>query len=314
MRTLGIIALVGAAVWVAAENGLPSTDIRVMAQASTTEVSPGQSFTVELAATGPAGTTWTFPNQAGSEQVDLELLPPPAEAPPSPGRATYRGAVFTLGEAEIPAITVGYRLPDGSHGSGATAPLPLQVTSALPKGEANPQPADVRPPVKLSIGASFWVALALGLALGSALVAWLVRRKRKVSATDPAPLPSIPPEEEAREALERLAASGLLEREAFRQFYIELAVIAKRYLERRLDAPVLEMTSSEVAAMLRDHPLAGPHLPVMRDLMGAADWVKFARGGAHAEVAQRHLAAVRGIVAAVEETLQAQARVAREAA
>lgn len=314
MRTLGIVALTCIAAWAAAGEDLVSAELSVQARASVTEVTPGQSFTVELVATGPAGATWTFPNQAGNEQVDLDLLPPPAEAPSLPGRATYRGAAFALGETTIPVITVAYRLPDGSSGSVATSTLPLHVTSALPKGETDPQPADVRPPVRLPVGAAFWLAVAMALVAGVALVTWLVRRGRSVPALQPAPVPAIPPEEEARDALERLAASGLLEREAYREFYIELAIIAKRYLERRLDAPVLEMTSSEVVALLRDHPLAGPHLAVMRDLMSAADWVKFARGSAQIEVAHRHMSAARGIVAAVEETLRAQARVAREAA
>lgn len=288
--------------------------VTVTVRPTAAEVTPGQSFVVEVTAAGPAGSEWTFPAQAGTEQVDLELQPPPEKAQPQPGTATYRGAVFALGEAEIPAITVQYRLPNGEKGSATSAAVKLKVASALPKGEENPQPADLRPPVKLPIGTAFWAALGLGLVLVAGLVAWLIRRRRRPVETQVTPVPEIPPEEEARLALERLAASGLVEREEFRRYYIELAVIAKRYLERRLGAPVLEMTSAEVAALLRDHPLAGPHLPVMRDLMGAADWVKFARGSAQVEAALRHLASVRGIVAAVEETLQAQVRVAQEAA
>ncbi|MGV8040487.1 MAG: hypothetical protein AB2L07_10530 [Thermoanaerobaculaceae bacterium] len=288
--------------------------VSVTARLSTTEVTPGQSFVVEVTATGPAGSEWTFPAQAGTEQVDLELQPPPEKAQPKPGTATYRGAVFALGEAEIPAITVQYRLPNGEKGSATSAAVKLKVASALPKGEENPQPADLRPPVTLPVGTAFWVALGLALVLVAALAAWLIRRRRRPAEPAAPPVPAVPPEEEARLALERLAASGLVEREEYRQYYIELATIAKRYLERRLDQPVLEMTSAEVAALLRDHPLAGPHLPVLRDLMGAADWVKFARGSAQTEAARRHLASARGIVDAVEETLHAQARVAREAA
>ncbi|HPC82901.1 MAG TPA: hypothetical protein P5234_03680 [Thermoanaerobaculaceae bacterium] len=288
--------------------------VSVTARPSATEVTPGRVFTVEVTATGPAGTQWTFPAQANSEHVDLEIQPPPAKAPAPPGTATYRGAVFALGEAELPAITVQYRLPSGETGSVATAPVKLVVGSALPRGEENPQPADLRPPVKLAIGTAFWVALALTLALAAAAVRWLIRRRRKPAEAAAPPVPEVSPEEEARLALDRLATSGLVEREEFRRYYIELTAIAKRYLERRLGSPVLEMTSAEVAALLRDHPLAGPHLPAMRDLLGAADWVKFARGTARGEAAAQHLASVRGMVAAVEETLQAQARVAKEAA
>lgn len=310
MRRAALLAPLLAALAAAASAQVVS----VTARPSTAEVTPGQSFVVEVTATGPAGTEWTFPAQAGTEHVDLELQPPPEKAPPRPGTATYRGAAFALGETEIPAIAVQYRLPGGTKGSATSAPVTLKVGSALPRGEESPQPADLRPPVKLPVGTAFWVALGLALALVAAVAAWLIRRRRRPAELAVPPAPEVPPEEEARLALERLAASGLVEREEYRQYYIELATIAKRYLERRLGQPVLEMTSAEVGALLRDHPLAGPHLPVMRDLMGAADWVKFARGSAQVEAAQRHLASVRGIVAAVEETLHAQARVAREAA
>ncbi|MCU0292129.1 MAG: hypothetical protein MUF10_09100 [Thermoanaerobaculaceae bacterium] len=298
----------------AAAQAPDASGVRIEARASATEVTVGQSFTVEVTAQGPAGTTWTFPDRPGTEQVDLELVPATPETPSKPGTATYRGAVFALGEAQVPAIAVQYRLPGGQAGTASTEPVALRIASVIPKGETEPRPADLRPPVKLPIGTAFWVALGLAVVAIAALVAWLVRRRRKPVETAAPAVPETPPEVEARAALDQLAASGLVEREEYRAFYIELAVIAKRYLERRLGEPVLEMTSAEVAALLRDHPLAGPHLPVMRDLMSAADWVKFAHGSAQAEAARRHLASARGIVAAVEETLQAQDRVAREAA
>ena len=68
---------------------------------------------------------------------------------------------------------------------------------------------------------------------------------------------------EALAALTALAASGLVEARAFRELYIRLTAIAKRYLERRLDAPVLEMTTAETVAFLREHAHGGDVLPVM---------------------------------------------------
>jgi len=101
-----------------------------------------------------------------------------------------------------------------------------------------------------------------------------------------------------------LAASGLLGRGEYRRFYIALAATAKRYLERRLGAPVLEMTTAETLAFLRRHRHGSEFVPVLRDLSEAADRIKFARGEGVREEAERHLAAVRALVPALEARLQ----------
>ena len=80
--------------------------------------------------------------------------------------------------------------------------------------------------------------------------------------------------------------------------------MAKRYLERRLGAPVLEMTTAETLAFLRGHPHGGDLLPVMRDVAEAADRIKFAKGQGLSQEAERHLAAVRALVPALEARLR----------
>ena len=64
------------------------------------------------------------------------------------------------------------------------------------------------------------------------------------------------------------------------------------------------MTTAETTAFLRDHAHGGELLPVMRDLAQAADQIKFARGQGLAEAAERHLAAVRALVPALEARLR----------
>jgi hypothetical protein len=117
-------------------------------------------------------------------------------------------------------------------------------------------------------------------------------------------VPTTPPDVEALRALDELAAARLLDAGEYRPFYIRLTVVAKRYLERRLEAPVLEMTTSETVAFLRDHAHGGELLPVVRDLAQAADQIKFARGAGMAQAAEGHLAAVRNLVPALEARLR----------
>ena len=117
-------------------------------------------------------------------------------------------------------------------------------------------------------------------------------------------MPELPADAEALRALDALAASGLLSRGEYRPFYIQLTAVAKRYLERRLGAPVLEMTTAETLAFLRGHAHGGDLLPVVRDLAEAADRIKFAKGQGLAQEAERHLAAVRALVPALEARLR----------
>jgi hypothetical protein len=284
--------------------GPPASPVAVTATASKTEVTVGETFAVELKATGPAGTTFTFAGEAETDTFELRTPPADPEArAPEPGTHRYEAAVYAVGEAALPQIPVRYRLADGTEGEAASEPIPLRVVSLLPKDPQEQKLLDVRGPKPVSIGRAFWVALVALLVLLAALATWLVRRRRKREAPGVDAVPDVPADVEALRALEALHASGLLARGEYRAFYIRLAEVAKRYLERRLDAPVLEMTTAETLAFLRGHARGGDLVPVVRDVAEAADRIKFAKGQGLAEEAERHLAAVRALVPALEARL-----------
>jgi hypothetical protein len=282
-----------------------ASPVSVSATASKTEVTVGETFTIELKATGPAGTTYTFAGEASAEQLELRSPPAAPDAPaPEPGTHRYQAEVFALGELQTPPVPVRYRLADGTEGEAASGPLSLKVVSLLPKEEAEQKLADIRGPASVGIGRAFWAALAVALLIVGAIVILLLRRKRRSSAPLAPPVPELAPDVEALGALEALAREGLPARGELRAFYIRLSVIAKRYLERRLGATVLEMTSAETLAFLRGHPHGGELMPVVRDLAGAADRIKFAKGQGLVPEAERHLASVQALVPALEARLR----------
>ena len=279
-----------------------------VATASKAEVSIGETFTVEVRVTGPPGSAFAFPPAAKEEVFELSTVPV-ASSPLPPGMHRYQAAVFALGEAQVPPIPVRYRLADGTTGEVKTAPIPLRVKSLLPRPKAEQKLADVRGPVRVAVGRAFWIGLVAVLLLVAALAWWIVSRRRRAVPGLAAPVPSLEPDQDARRALDTLEASGRLSRGEYRPFYIELTAIAKRYLERRLSAPIVEMTTSEMLAFLRAVPQAVDMASTLRDLTGAADQIKFARGSGLAEEAERHLAATRALV----ETLEARLRPATPA-
>jgi hypothetical protein len=310
-RAACLLALALAARATSAGAAAEASPVAVQVKSEKAEVSVGEPFTIELKALGPAGTTFTFPGEASNDSLELRSAPetaavPGAGTPPpaEPGVHRYQATCFALGEVQIPAIPVRYRLPDGTAGEAASAPLTLKVGSLLPKDPAQQKLADVRGPVMVSIGRAFWITLVLALlALGAVAYALLRRRRKPASVSAPA-APELSPADEAQGALDALASQNLPGRGEYRAFYIALAVVSKRYLERRLAAPVLEMTSAETLAFLRGHAHGGELLPIVRDLAEAADRIKFARGDGLADEARRHLVAVRGLVKALEERLR----------
>jgi hypothetical protein len=307
---LALVVALGAGSAAAAEE--PTASVT----ASKTEVPVGQAFTVDITVSGPDGAVYTFPPEPGNEQVELRTWRPPAGASlaaPSPNAHRYDAAVFAVGEAEIPAITIGYRLADGTEGRVSTKPLAVRVLSVLPKDPQEQKLADVRGPVALEVGPAFWAALAVALCALAALV-WWWRRRPRAAAPAAQSAPPVPPDVEALQALDRLAAARLVERGDYRGFYIALTAVMKLYLERRLGAPIVEMTTAEMIAFLRDAPQHDELVPTMRDLAGAADQIKFARGEGLAQEAERHIAAARALVRSVEVRFQAAEAEARAAA
>ena len=285
--------------------------VRLTARALKTEVTVGEPFEVGVEATGPAGATYTFPPEAAGESTELRSLArqsPPTGETPAPWPANqhrYEARVFALGDVALPALLVRYRLADGTEGEASAAGPTVKVGSLLPKDAQEQGIADIVGPVRVGVAPVFWATLTLVVLLASAILWWLWRRsRRKAPLRATAPEPERPPAEEALRALDRLARADHFARGDGRGYYIDLSLIAKRYLERRLSAPVVEMTSAEMLAHLRDSPHAADLLTPMRDLALAADQVKFARGEALREEGERHLAAVRTLVKRLEEKLR----------
>lgn len=283
--------------------------VTVIATASAEEVTVGETFTIQLKALGPEGTRYRFAVGASEDEIELRTPEPETneageEIVPEPGTHRYEAEIFALGDVQIPPLPVRYVLPDGTEGEAESEPIDLKVGSLLPRDAEEQKLADIRGPLAVGIGPLFWVALVVSFVLLALLVAWLLSRRKADEAPAAPAVPPTPADVEALRALDELRASGLLESQAFREFYIRLTVISKRYLERRLGAPVLEMTTAETLAFLRHHEHGDGLLTVIRDVAQAADQIKFARGLGLAEAAEGHLAAVRNLIPALEARLR----------
>ena len=295
LRFAAFLLLLGIAPSASAQ---PTVEVRP----ATANVSIGEKFGVTVQVHGSAGTTYQFPTRIGDGSVEL-VLPRPATRLSE--EVVYEAQVFALGaEARIPEIEIPYTTAEGTTGAAKSAAIALNVISVIDPKDGSPAPADFAPPVPVLVSRIFWVGGAIAALFAVAVLVALVRRLRDPKRIpDPQITPPVSPEEDALTALDALTRAGRASVNP-RGFYIQLIQILKQYLERRLEAPVLEMTSTETLSFVKGHPWTTPHAPGIRDLVTSADLVKFG-GSSEASNAERQLELVREVVGRVDRLRRA---------
>jgi len=322
----GLAVFLGGA---ASLHGAATPEIRFTSSLDRTETALGDRVVATYKAPLPAG--WKLeldalvsPKLEGNVQAGTAFdfaTPLLAQAPgkESDGADWTLSAPFTplvAGELPVPGPRLVLVSPDGTRAPVRPPALSLKVSSRLPSGQRPEElaPKDDRPVRIPPLGPWFWGAVVVLALAAAALVAYLLRRKKAVSATTAPEMPALPPGPELLASLEELAARLPSDRDDPRAFYSELTRVTKRYLERQLRLPVLEWTTFETVRRLRDKGWELPREIAFSELLGAADQVKFGRGSATRDEASRHLARARALYEHVEGTLAAAAAAAAPAA
>jgi hypothetical protein len=294
--------------------------------ADRTEVSVGDRVTVTYSARIPAGSTLTIdalvtpeppegqrPPGGSVLEFDVPLPPVVGTKEEKDGAVLWKQTVtfipFMAGTVVVPGphFTFEEKQPDGTPGPPKDLRPPsvtLQVASRLPK-DAKPEalaPKEDRSVRLPGPSLLFWAGVAALALLLAAALAWRLLRKRPTSAAGEA-LPSIPPGEELLGELLRLEREAELLGDDPRGFYADLTHAVKRYLERRLEMPVLEWTSFETVRHLAENDLELPREIGFSELLSAADFVKFGRGRSKRDTARDHLARARKLHEQIEARL-----------
>ena len=297
----------------------------------TTAVAIGDRVVVTYSAKLPAGATLSLdslvtpaPEEGGRPPggAVLEFEPPArTHAHEEQDRDSFEWSQsvalfpFAAGTVRVPGPH--YTFEESSSGRRLDVRPPdleIQVTSRLPKDK---KPEEITPKADKgiripAIPAKVWAALGAALALVAGLVWWwIARRRRGAEAGEPA-VPPVPPGEELRRELERLAPVVDTLGDDPRGFYSELTHAVKRYLERTTGDPVLEWTTFETVRRFREKGLDFPLDVALPDLLASADRVKFGKGAATRDDAREGLARARRLHDHVEA--REAARRAAEAA
>jgi hypothetical protein len=117
-----------------------------------------------------------------------------------------------------------------------------------------------------------WLAGGV-LALGALIGLWKVATRVRETIQ----LARMSPRDRALRELEKLLAKDLVRRSLVKEFYVELTMIVRRYIERSHAVRAPEQTTEEFLAAAADNPAFKPDvMRRLRSFLRAADLVKFA--------------------------------------
>jgi hypothetical protein len=158
-----------------------------------------------------------------------------------------------------------------STGWIATRPIEFDVAHLQTDKEVEPvlEPVWVRPAFTTVLA---WL-LGTAAAIGVGILLWRLSGKvqREIQ------LRRMSPRERAMHELEDLLSRDLLGRHMVKEFYVELTMVVRRYIERRHGVRAPEQTTEEfLEAVQQDTRFAPATVARLRAFLEAADLVKFA--------------------------------------
>ncbi len=206
---------------------------------------------------------------------------------PEPAAEKYRLAPFAVEVRPVVGAVTDIRSFPTSPVIFPVTPLEANVGGDV---EISPEPYWMRPSVRMVVR---WLLLGFAALLSLAVVILLLLRLRHA-----AKLRRMTPSERAFAELTKLLGKGLPEKGLFKDFYIELTHVVRRYIERSHGIRAPEQTTEEFLAAAKTHPHFTPEvLARLADFLRSADLVKFAGVGSSAAVAEDAVRDARAYIA-----------------
>ena len=203
----------------------------------------------------------------------------------------YTLVAFDSARQELPPLIVRMRTGD----TLLTNPVELSVRPTL-AGKDISDAEDIRNIVREpTLWTDYWPWAAAALAL-TGLSVWFFRKKpQPVQQLVPIPVQA-PPHEATLQQLAVLEQQKPWKHGKTEQFYADLSMIIREYLERRFNIPALESTTREILPMLQKTDFQETQREALRDLLQQSDMVKFAQKTPAEQVHEKNLIKARQIV------------------
>ncbi|MGB5106651.1 MAG: BatD family protein [Candidatus Zixiibacteriota bacterium] len=209
---------------------------------------------------------------------------------------SFEITTFTTGDYQIPPITIKYSTATGELNSVVTDAIAIKVNSLL-TGEEGEDIKPLRGPKDFASKIPIWmIAAAAALIVAIAVFWYLYRRARRPIDLGKEPIDERLPWEIALEELNALKASDLVAKGEYKEYYLRLSEIFRRYLERRYGIQALERTTYEIIIEFRSLALENSEEEVIYHFLDECDMVKFAKHDPTQEDITRHFETAREFV------------------
>ncbi len=153
---------------------------------------------------------------------------------------------------------------------------------------------DIKPMLEVEKPASnWWIYIVIGLLLLTLigfLIYWFVWRKKPLTEEEQIAL--LPPYDRAKLALQKLDESNYLEFDRYKEYYSELTLAIRKYLDEKVYDRALESTTDQLIARLEilsdgnQIELTKSHIKKIESVLKRADLVKFAKSAPDVELAK----------------------------
>jgi hypothetical protein len=294
----------------------PADPVAAAEGAGATGPTVGSLLRLTLSVTRPRDTTVALPEEQTTgrfELLQVEREPLDPNAPPGAPvveviHMTF--AVYRPGRHVLEPFELSILDADGGVSRVKTAPVEVKIDSVTANMK-DPQMPALRAPVPVWIEdwTLVWILGTAGALLASGLLGALLYRALRPEPPPPPPPPPRPAHEVALEKLAALRGEDLLGQGEVEAFYVRLSGVIREYLGRRYnlslaDKAGLELTTSELVALLREVRWPrGFDGHQVQTFLYDCDIVKFARHAPSPEEADALLAQAFGIVERTKETV-----------
>lgn len=254
------------------------TQIKANAAFDPARVETGDTFSLRVLVTGVPVAPKRVSFAAWQNQLPAENILSRSEWTRSGAQWVQHFTLIAFDSAagQLPPLTVHLHLGDTVQ----TNPLELSVTPTPAGADLGDMDTirDIRREPTLWLDYWPWALGALALML---LFTWYLRRRPKrpkqvVAASVPLPPPPPPARDIAQQKLTALEQQELWQKGQLIEYYAQLSIILREYLENKYNILALESTTREIAKLLQNTSFPQSLKPTLDYLLQQSDMVKYA--------------------------------------